>query len=95
MTGWNMPPGCDVSDIPGNHPNDGKGEAECDAIYDVLAKHPIDEDTKDTLVEELHGLMHQFALQAVADYECPACYQREMDEVEAGLAALEKSDDDT
>lgn len=27
MTGWNMPPGCSVSDIPGNSPEDMASEA--------------------------------------------------------------------
>ena len=38
MTGWNMPPGCNVSDIPGNRPEDLRSEALYDKIYDCLAK---------------------------------------------------------
>ena len=36
MTGWNMPPGCNVRDIPGNRPEDEAAEALADRIYDAL-----------------------------------------------------------
>ena len=36
MPGWNMPPGCSPSDIPGNRPEDFEYEALCDKIYDAL-----------------------------------------------------------
>jgi hypothetical protein len=36
MTGWNMPPGCNVSDIPGNTEADQAFEAAFDAICEQL-----------------------------------------------------------
>ena len=38
MTGWNMPPGCNVSDIPGNRPEDQEAEAFYDWFYDMEEK---------------------------------------------------------
>jgi hypothetical protein len=38
MTSWNMPPGCSVSDIPGNTPADQASEALYDRIYEILDK---------------------------------------------------------
>jgi hypothetical protein len=32
MTGWNMPPGCNTSDIPGNRPEDQLAEQIADEI---------------------------------------------------------------
>jgi hypothetical protein len=37
MAGFNLPPGCSVSDIPGNRPEDLAAEALYDKIYDILA----------------------------------------------------------
>jgi hypothetical protein len=34
MTGFNLPPGCNVSDIPGNRPEDDEIESIMDIIYD-------------------------------------------------------------
>lgn len=34
MTGYNMPPGCSPSDIPGNGPNDGAMEHFLDSVAD-------------------------------------------------------------
>lgn len=38
MTGWNMPPGSNVSDIPGNRPEDQETEAFFDAFYSLEKK---------------------------------------------------------
>jgi hypothetical protein len=38
MTGWNMPPGCNVSDIPGNRPEDGAGEEFEEKFFDKAAE---------------------------------------------------------
>jgi len=36
MTGWNLPPGCRVSDLPGNEPEDPVAEALGDLLYERL-----------------------------------------------------------
>jgi hypothetical protein len=36
--GWDLPPGCSVSDIPGNRPEDLRREALEDKIWDALEK---------------------------------------------------------
>lgn len=47
MTGFNLPPGCSISDIPGNRPEDEAEEALYDAIYTALdgaifeEEHPV------------------------------------------------------
>ncbi len=33
MTGWNLPPGCNVSDIPGNRPEDEKWDTILGDFY--------------------------------------------------------------
>jgi len=38
MAGFNLPPGCSVSDIPGNRPEDEKIEAAYDLIDELLFK---------------------------------------------------------
>lgn len=49
MTSWNMPPGCNVSDIPGNGPEDQTREAVFDEIYTILAQ--------DTMAEKIFQLL--------------------------------------
>lgn len=34
MTGWNLPPGCSVNDLPGNSKSEKKAEALYDLIWD-------------------------------------------------------------
>lgn len=36
MTGFNMPPGCSPSDIPGNTPEAADDEALMETIYEIL-----------------------------------------------------------
>jgi len=38
VTGFNMPPGCSVSDIPGNRPEDLAAEAAADAVYNFIGR---------------------------------------------------------
>lgn len=47
--GWDLPPGCRISDIPGNRPEELAEEAKMDAVYAVLAKHGMDDDSDKTL----------------------------------------------
>jgi hypothetical protein len=35
MTGWNLPPGCNVSDIPGNRPEELEWEARLDKVLEA------------------------------------------------------------
>jgi hypothetical protein len=46
MTGWNLPPGCNVSDIPGNRPEDEAAEALWDTIADILTLGGVDCNTE-------------------------------------------------
>lgn len=39
MTGWNMPPGCNVSDIPGNGTGDDEMEAFINAFVNKMEEH--------------------------------------------------------
>jgi hypothetical protein len=36
MTGWNLPPGCSVRDLPGNSPAEQAAEALGDELYGLL-----------------------------------------------------------
>ena len=38
MTGWNLPPGCNVSDIPGNRPEDEAWENLCQDFYSAITE---------------------------------------------------------
>ncbi len=44
MTGWNLPPGCNVSGLPGNRKEDQEAEAFWDTFYEMeenaRAAHP-------------------------------------------------------
>lgn len=42
MFGWDLPPGCRESDIPGNRPEDLMEEAFMDALVDKLDKIQLD-----------------------------------------------------
>lgn len=53
MTGWNMPPGCNVSDIPGNRPEDQEAEAFFDLFYDAEEKARKAHGTGDAYVEAM------------------------------------------
>lgn len=55
MTGWNLPPGCSVRDIPGNHPEDEADEALAEMISDKF-KNNLDESTLDKLIEWAYEL---------------------------------------
>lgn len=67
----NLPPGCRVSDIPGNRPEDFKAEAIGDMIYDALEKAGYKTDTKraDKAVELIHALIIQAERSGFADGE--------------------------
>ena len=43
MTGWNLPPGCNVSDLPGNTREDERNEAIYDRIYAFFDEWGIEE----------------------------------------------------
>jgi hypothetical protein len=58
MTGWNLPPGCEVSDIPGNRPDDILSEKIYDhmspadmeelcAEKNALCEHAVEDDDRD------------------------------------------------
>jgi hypothetical protein len=55
----NLPPGCRISDIPGNRPGDDEAEAIGDAIYDALARagYRIDTARADKAVEIIYDLV--------------------------------------
>ena len=53
MTGFNLPPGCSVRDLPGCSAADEAAEAMYDAIYDVLGRAEIDVDNMGERGEKL------------------------------------------
>lgn len=59
MTGWNMPPGCNVSDIPGNRPEDLKVEAFEEALSEIMAKYnlPVEGEAFDALSEWIQNAL--------------------------------------
>ena len=57
MTGWNMPPGCNVSDIPGNTREDQETEVLYEAIYSVLETAGVE--PNDALAEVVAGMINQ------------------------------------
>jgi len=54
MTGWNLPPGCSVQDLPGNSKADEQEEALADSVY--------------TLLESVGVTMSDSAMDAVIDW---------------------------
>jgi len=40
--GWDLPPGCSISDIPGNRPEDEKWEAMIEGFYNGLSKEELE-----------------------------------------------------
>jgi len=59
MTGYNLPPGVSVRDLPGNRPEDEAGEARYDAIYERLQPLIGERDDKVVwqVIEELDKLL--------------------------------------
>jgi len=59
MTGWNLPPGCRVSDIPGNTAEDLEAEAFVDAFDAILqdCRIKLPDDKFERLVEAMHNLV--------------------------------------
>ena len=53
MSGWNLPPGCSVSDLPGNRPSDARAEAIYDAIYAALENVKLTESQEESVPEAL------------------------------------------
>lgn len=56
MTGWNLPPGCNVSDLPGNSPEDERVEALMDKIYDCLSAVEAMDEIREKVAQELFKL---------------------------------------
>lgn len=52
MTGFNLPPGCSVRDLPGNRPEDEAAEAFIDAFYDAAKAAEETDPTKGELYLE-------------------------------------------
>src|SRR5262245_37279018 len=57
MTGWNMPPGCNIRDIPGNSAEDQKAEAAYDAIYELLDPLHIDEGERERVADAFYKML--------------------------------------
>jgi len=59
MTGWNMPPGCNVSDIPGNSAADQAAEGLMDEVCAIITDvdfHRDDDATEAALIKLEHLL---------------------------------------
>lgn len=52
----NMPPGCNVRDIPGNRPEDEAAEALCDKIADILVPLGLGDPQLEPAVEAIFKL---------------------------------------
>ncbi|MBO0705555.1 MAG: hypothetical protein J2P39_09565 [Candidatus Dormibacteraeota bacterium] len=64
MTGWNLPPGCNVSDIPGNRPEDEAEELFWDELIDRAAGLDLPEgwyESADHPVAKLVEIVRQMA----------------------------------
>ncbi len=57
MTGFNLPPGCNVSDLPGNTKAEQEAEALADSVYTQLEGLDISEDTQNLIVERVCKLL--------------------------------------
>lgn len=60
MTGWNLPPGCNVSDIPGNRPDDEWAEELAEKIDKILNPLNLTEKTHEEAAEYLFGLVQNY-----------------------------------
>jgi hypothetical protein len=58
--GWDLPPGCSLSDIPGNRREDMANEQIYDNIDDALRPLKLDEDTEglEQVIESLFKLIN-------------------------------------
>ena len=63
MTGWNLPPGCNVSDLPGN----SKADQEEEALGDALAEAMGDLFTDDERFDKLYSWVSKLRSDAYAD----------------------------
>jgi hypothetical protein len=68
-----LPPGCNVSEIPGNTPADLADEALMDEIYNLFDGLGLDEGQQDTLAERIAAL-------------AGLCYGRGFDQAQADEA---------
>lgn len=83
MTGWNLPPGCNVRDLPGNSAEEERAEALWDTIADTLTEHGIDCEKEGTeklieaiakIVGDAYGEGYQ---QGTSDKEEAEFYQKQ------------------
>ena len=58
MTGWNLPPGCNVSDIPGNSPEDEKWEAILNVFWEKIRTPELDKAVTDAS-DEVCNLLNE------------------------------------
>jgi hypothetical protein len=65
MTGWNMPPGCNERDIPGNSREDEAEEALANSVANVLVEYGIDPDSK--CAEALYDFVSKLRSDAYAE----------------------------
>lgn len=96
MTGFNLPPGCNVSDIPGNSPSDEAAEALASAIYEAL-QLPDTRET-DEIVERLMKLISDVYTDGYARGAADESRARESQRRKLWLCSAcgqENTDDDT
>ena len=71
MPGFNLPPGCSVSDIPGNRPEELAAEALCEDIADIMMNAGCPDDERlTTAVDEIFKMIGAAYASGMADGKC-------------------------
>lgn len=76
--GWDLPPGCRMSDIPGNRPEDLLAEAQYDAVETALSTATSDEERVDRICKMLNEEWERGYQQAISDH-AEARYYKEQE----------------
>jgi len=66
MTGWNLPPGCRVTDLPGNEPEDPVWEKLSDILYEHLDS-PLTEKMIESVFDKVMELINEVRGDAYRD----------------------------
>lgn len=91
MTGFNLPPGCEVHHIPGNRPEDLEEEAFWDRLSELLEQHGLhfedllEDDRVQALVEHAREVGYERGLRDGRAEEQIAQGQRETEAAEERL----------
>jgi hypothetical protein len=67
MTGWNLPPGCNVHDLPGNSREEEQAEALYDKLADAIAVLDLDNETTRKALDKLVAIVGDVYARGYAD----------------------------